>query len=87
MSGDSLGRFDELARRACGESPPAIDVSGRVLDTLRSRRTESLRPPVDVLLFGAGSLLAACAALAFLWVGLADDSFLTFLAPFLTGFQ
>jgi hypothetical protein len=53
-----LERFAQLAAKARGEPPPAIDVAARVLRDLRQMvRQESLNPPL--LVFSGLSLLAA----------------------------
>lgn len=77
-----LDRFSDLAAHARQEAAPAVDISGRVFDTLR-RRQPAPAVPWDELLFGASSVVAACAAAALFWLGSGNDSFLPLFSPFL----
>jgi hypothetical protein len=56
---DPLARMNKLAKRARLEKTPSVDVSGRVLASIRSREAEDGYRPLQWLAFGSAVAAAA----------------------------
>ena len=85
MKDHTLDGFERLAHRAATEQSTPLDVSQRVLHTLHSGQCLRRRTlESDVKWFGATSMIAASLALTVLWTGLADDTLLPLVQPFVT---
>jgi hypothetical protein len=60
----SLDRLEGLARLACKDSPPDIDVVGRVLDRVRGTRPAEVRARFWPLALGVAAAAAASVCIA-----------------------
>ncbi len=82
MTDNQLDGFERLARSAACESAPSIDISSRVLRTIRKLQVRD-RVDRETIVFCYGALFAACAALL-LVLQLPDDSLLPMAKPFIS---
>ena len=82
MTDNQLDGFQQLARIAASEAAPSIDVSGRVLRTVRQLHVRD-RADRETVVFCYGALVAACTALL-LVLQLPDDSLLPMAKPFIS---
>ncbi len=81
MSRDSWSRFTHAVRRSNAEPDVEIDVSERVLATLRASATRAERRTRARMLIGAGSLLAAAALLAMVLRAAQHDPLVSLVDP------
>jgi hypothetical protein len=79
-----LDDFEQLARLASEEMPPITCVEDRVLVTLRAPVRAWARIEPECVLFGYGSVAAACAALLLFTISTRDDSLIMLVEPFIT---
>lgn len=87
MNDQALAAFGQATRCARSELAPQVDVTDRVLDTLRARQPRHLVGEPELLWMGISSLAAACIAWVVFWISAGDEMFFALVQPFVTGFQ
>ncbi len=87
MKSDPLNTFERFAIQAQGETTSRADVADRVLATLQTQPPTALARDPMYLFFGAGSLVAACAAMVVFWLGTDYDTLFALAQPFVTVLQ